>query len=79
MYTPVFNPDLEPFACCAGVAQFIGVMRRAVGAQPMNRVSCQPGLPMSVFLSRYGTGEQCEAAPLKVRWHDIWFSAFARD
>jgi hypothetical protein len=29
---------------------------------PMNRVQFQPGLPMKVFLSRYGTEEQCEAA-----------------
>ena len=37
---------------------------------PMNRVQFQPGLPMRVFLSRYGTDEQCEAALLKTRWPD---------
>jgi ribosomal protein L37AE/L43A len=35
---------------------------------PMNRVQLQPGLPMRVFLSRYGTDEQCEAALLMARW-----------
>lgn len=34
---------------------------------PMNRVQLQPGLPMRVFLSRYGTDEQCEAALLMAR------------
>ena len=35
---------------------------------PMNRVQLQHGRPMTVFLSRYGTDEQCEAALLKERW-----------
>jgi hypothetical protein len=35
---------------------------------PMNRVQLQPSLPMRVFLSRYGTDEQCEAALLQARW-----------
>ena len=35
---------------------------------PMNRVQFQPGLPMRVFLSRYGTDEQCEAVLLQARW-----------
>jgi ribosomal protein L37AE/L43A len=37
---------------------------------PMNRVQFQPGLPMKVFLSRYGTDEQCEAALIQARWPD---------
>ena len=34
----------------------------------MNRIQFQPGLSMPVFLERYGTESQCEAALEHARW-----------